>query len=274
MDIIEWAFPAGVIIFLIFLLPLILFFLCLLLGLLTPVAVYYTRIHYIRILLLRPFGQRRLRIGLRRVIVRQFGIFGNIFTLSDRNYRPNFIIDRIVWIFDFLLIVLGPVFRFSPRGARVKNERTFLKFARSLHGRFWPNYRSFIVGDQACNIKTHNQWWPLCIDLMMNSSELIIMDVSYVGAGSEWEIVHLDRRGFLRDCIFMAQEGYESVGVEKLSQILEARRMPRVFLYRPSGEFLEPDELNAEIQRRLLKVFPAEDFALGRVPSLGVQGAN
>ncbi len=246
----------------------------LVLSILTPVAVYYTRIHYLRILLLRPFGQRRLSIGLRRVIVRQFGIFGNVFTLSDRNYRPNLILDGIMWLVNVSFLVLGPVFRPSPRGAWIKNERTFLKFARSLHKRGWQNFRSFIVGDQACNIKTHNEWWRLCIDLMMNSSELIIMDVSHVGAGSEWEIVHLDRRGFLRDCIFMAQEGYEAVGVEKLSQILEARRMPRVFLYRPSGEFLEPDELNAEIQRRLLKVFPAEDVALGRVPSLGVQGAN
>jgi hypothetical protein len=236
--------------------------LLLLLWILTPVVAYYTRSHYPRILLLRPFGQRRLSIGLRRVIVRQFGIFGNVFTLSDHNYRPNRIINVIQGLVNFSAIVLGPVFRSSTRGARVKNERTFLKFARFLHRRFLPNYQSFMVGEQACNIKTTNQWWKLCIDLMMNSSELIIMDVSHVGTGSAWEIGSLDRRGFLRGCIFMAQEGYETVGIEKLSQILGAGRAPKIFVYRPNGEFLEPDELKAEIHRRLLKVFSAEDVAL------------
>lgn len=228
-----------------------LFFLAILLA---SVVVYCTRAHSLRILLLRPFGQRRLSAGLRSVVIREFGFYGNVFTLSDRNYRPSLILDGIGRLVDLSFIAIGPVFRRSPRGGRVKSERTFLNLARMLHKCFSPNFRSFVVGDQACNIKSHNQWWKLCIDLMINSSELIVMDVSHVGAGSEWEIAHLDRRGFVYDCIFIAQNGYETLGVEALARILEGRPVPKVFLYRSRGEFLELNEFNAELHRRLLKV--------------------
>lgn len=218
---------------------------------------YGTRAHNIRILLLRPFGQRHLGAALRRVVLKRFGFFGNVLTLSDRNYRPSIILEGIARYADFAFIVLGPIFRRSPRGGRVKNERMFLNLARMLHKRFLPNYRSFLVGDQAGNIKSRNEWWQLCIDLMMHSSELIVMDVSHVGRGSEWEIAHLQRRGFLCYCIFIAQVDYEQAGIKALSNVLEGRPMPPIFLYQPTGSFLKPDELNAEIEKRLQCILSA-----------------
>jgi hypothetical protein len=42
-----------------------------------------------RVLLLRPFGDSNMTSALKRVVLQYLGPLGHVYTLSDRNYRPN-----------------------------------------------------------------------------------------------------------------------------------------------------------------------------------------
>jgi hypothetical protein len=65
-------------------------YLLLLIILLAAVGAVLGRNRAVRILLLRPFDTRSLTKPLRRVVLRDFGPRGLVFTLQDRTYRPNF----------------------------------------------------------------------------------------------------------------------------------------------------------------------------------------
>jgi hypothetical protein len=44
--------------------------------------------------------------------------------------------------------------------------------------------------------RSTDAWWQTVMDMLMNSSETIVMDVAHVGNGSAWEIHALERWGF------------------------------------------------------------------------------
>jgi hypothetical protein len=207
-----------------------------------------------RILLLRPFGQRSMTSTLKRIVLCHLGTQGHVFTLSDINYRPN----PIIRLGDFIATggryAVALIVRPSIRIARVKNARTYLELAATLRERLKGAFRSFITGGQAYNIKSTNQWWKWCIDLLMHSSDVVVMDISRVSTGSTWEIEQLDLRNVLPRTIFIAQEAHEAHGVESLQRILGKTQLPRIYLYTAAGKFREPREFDAKLRDTVRQV--------------------
>ena len=142
----------------------------------------------------------------------------------------------------------------SIRVATVKNARTYLALAGRLDGRVKPAFRHFVSGGQAYNIKSTNEWWQWCIDLLMHSSNAVVMDISRVSTGSAWEIEHIDVRDTLARTIFIAQEAHEKHGSEALQRLLGDAQLPPIFLYTEAGDFKEPgafrQALAAKLERR------------------------
>jgi hypothetical protein len=56
----------------------------------SAVAVFTERQRSLRILLLRPFGEAKLARALRKVVTNYLGPIATTYTLSDKDYRPNF----------------------------------------------------------------------------------------------------------------------------------------------------------------------------------------
>lgn len=103
----------------------------------------------IRILLLRPFGEKHMTRPLKRFVTRTLGPTGFVFTLSDRNYRPNFIVATLLLLpiqgIEILtMLILGPLIRNSLRIASIKSDRTFRSLERFLLRKFRPSYASFL----------------------------------------------------------------------------------------------------------------------------------
>ena len=143
----------------------------------------------VRILLLRPFGERRMTRALKRFVPRHLGDSSYVFTLSDRNYRPSILLTVLVHIpiqgLDaFFTLVLGPLLRNSTRIASVRNERKFRKLQKVLLRKFRPSAWSFIHGSQAFNIRSTDAWWQMCIHMLMHSCEVILVDLSKVKEGT------------------------------------------------------------------------------------------
>ena len=87
------------------------------------------------------------------------------------------------------------------------------------------------------NIRTSDEWWRDCIDLLMESAQLIVMDVSRVSEGSSWEITRLAARNLLHKCVFVAQDGFEEEGRATLRRLLPDGDEPTLHVFNSRGRF-------------------------------------
>ena len=212
----------------------------------------FTRGQRARILLLRPFGPAPMSRALKRVVRRHLGTLGAVFTLSDRNYQPSMTLDALKLI-GVLRHVFAPLVRPSIRIAAVWNDASYRQLARVVGRNLWLDVQSAYAGGQAFNIASANGWWKNCIDLLLHSTDFVIMDISRVQQGSAWEIVRLVRREALDRTIFIAHENYSDHAMEAIEKYLPEGAKPELLLFRESGDFVNPAAFEAAVERALQK---------------------
>jgi uncharacterized membrane protein (DUF485 family) len=191
----------------------------------------------VRILLLRPFGARAMTKPLKRVVLRNIGTMGYVFTLADRNYKPNLLLTLSA-LFSWLpRVFVGPFLRQTLSFGRVANEGGFFNVIYTLSNKLWLSANSLLTGGQAFTIRCSNSWWQSVIDLLMHSSDIVIMDVSRVSEGSSWEIHRLEDDALVRKCIFIVHEQHLPEGNERMAVLFPADARPELFIYDEKGHF-------------------------------------
>ena len=198
----------------------------------------------VRILLLRPFGEKRMTQALRRFVPRHLGPEGYVFTLSDQNYKPSLLMGTLLMVpiqsFDILVTyLLGPLLRNSIRISSVREERKFRKLQSFLLRKFRPSAWSFLSGGQAFNIRTTDTWWQACIALLINSCDVIVIDLSKVKAGTEWELDELRLRELHYKCLFVAGENHLADAAAVLDKHFANEEPPFVHLYGKAGKLID-----------------------------------
>lgn len=205
-----------------------------------------------RILLLRPFGERKMTTPLKSFVVKCLGRFGYVYTLSDTNYKPNPLLTTIALIpihgIEVLNLMLGPLLRPSMRIATVTKESRFLSFGQFLQRRYTQSFLSFVMGAQAFNIRSTDSWWKLCILALMHSSEFIVIDISKVKEGTAWEINALRERDLFAKCIFVISEEQSSQQDMILQRFFSEDAKPEVFTYKNNGTLNNEDLFQARLE--------------------------
>lgn len=209
------------------------------------------RNHAGRVLLLRPFAQKRMTASLKQIVRWYLVPAGHVITLSDSNYRPNWFIDVALRTVNVVALILGPLLRPSFRLASISTERAFLHFAQGLHRKYRPSFLNLVCGGQAFNLRATNSWWKRCIDLLMNSCDIIVMDISRIGQGSAWEIDRLLKRGLLTRCLFIVQESHRDESIAVLRKHMPGGSEPQVYVFRDTGEVINSSQFERAISERV-----------------------
>ena len=209
-----------------------------------------------RILLLRPFGEKKMTSTLRRFVRKNVGPTAYAFTLSDRNYKPSFVDSLVFRILSggFETVVqfaVGSIFANSHRIAAVRNDKSFFRLARALTQKFTLSYWSFITSGQAFNVRTTDPYWQLCIQMLMHSCDVVIVDLSLVKAGTAWEINELHKRDLRARCMFVVSEDNQAEMGEVLAQHFSKHGAPLVYVYQRNGRLLDKQHFSAELKHRL-----------------------
>ena len=226
--------------------PKVVFYTIMVFWLSSPLlAGFLFRKRALRILLLRPFGEKRMTRALRRFVPKHLGPQGYVFTLSDRNYKPSLLIGALLMVpiqcFDILVTyLLGPLLRHSIRICSVRNERKFRRLQAILMRKFRPSAWSFLSGAQAFNIRTTDEWWQSCIALLAHSCDVIVIDLSKVKAGTKWELDELRLRGLHHKCLFIGGEEDLANAGALLDTHFANEVPPFVHLYANTGRLLDP----------------------------------
>jgi hypothetical protein len=222
-----------------------------LLTLLTIIGAMFCQLRAGRVLLLRPFGEARMTAALKGVVTKHLGPAAYVYTLSDRNYKPNLLLALLERIIDSVAVVLGPLLRPSYRITSVKDERTFFILAAFVTKKLKPSVLSLQSGNQGFNIRSTDSWWKRCIDLLMRSCDVIVMDLSRVSKGSAWEIAQLADRGLLAKSILIAQKGYEAEGLAYLRRMSTDGVKAPIFVFDENADFENSEEFETTFRQRL-----------------------
>ena len=202
-----------------------------------------------RILLLRKFNDKKVSKPLRHVISSQIAPFGHTTTLSDKFFKKS----AWSWLWDLIpkhwaLIPVIPVWML----VRV----VMRQFNRAKWGPVWVgsarNYRhlakrlrdkiplNFIVScssnKEAFMVRTHDDWWQEVIKMIMNSSDVIVVDLSNVTAGTEWELKRLDDTDMWTRAIFIAHEETISKALLSIAPYSWSEKV-RLYSYDSVGDF-------------------------------------
>lgn len=205
----------------------------------------------LRIVLLRPFEQKRVSRDLKRFVRRNLGAQGHVFTVEDRYMRP---VAR--WIRVPAIVLLAAIPFLSPYmitllfRRRVRSERTFMKLRAKIAHLYRMNMRWALSRSKIFRISCTPRWWRRCVEMLLASSDLVVMDLSAAGEGVHWELRTLSMDGALaRRTLFLAQEGREDVARSALARHWPEGRAPAVCTYTARGVPSDRSHFEAQYSR-------------------------
>ena len=220
-----------------------------------------------RTALLRPFGERRMTRALKHVVARRLGKVGFVYTLSDKHYKPNPLVVIVTGLWSFSEYILGPIFRPSIRYMNVHSRDMLDDLKAAMRRRMSPSWRTALSGNQALNIKATDELWQEVVDVLLGSTDFVVMDVSKVGAGSAWEIERLFALDLAPRCIFIAQEGHEESARAAIAEGARGGALPLLHVFRSDGVFLDEGAFQRELGHRLLETLNARATAYSAAPA-------
>jgi hypothetical protein len=209
-----------------------------------------------RILLLRPFQAKKLARPLRRFAKRNLSFTGLTFTLSDRyvkESRLEHILNMIpLSLSELVLLPLSfiPYFRQMKRYLYVKSGRSWNFLKRRLKQRttlihFWRASRQ-----KPLSTRCSDTWWKSVVDLLMYSCEIIVVDLSWVKSGTEWELDKIDARDLEGKTVFVVSEPKHEHALEVVRHFWPGPEAPPpLFVFDNKGRVSDAEGLQKELAR-------------------------
>ena len=251
-----WFEPSGPLEGRVPLLPLAEFlegFLISIMILISSIATFSGRRRSLKVLLLRPFGRERISPALRKLVSEYIGPLATTYTISDKTYRPSFL-QLIEQLFSLSWrIALIAVYKTSLLYASIGNQRTFISLARSLSHSIGPGFKTFVTGDQALRIKSTNDWWQIVVDMLMHSVDIIVVDVSWLGHGSTWELAQIFEQNLEEKCLFVCQDQFQQRTLGYVGDLPQAIELPILHIYTGRGQFKDLAQFDSEMSRLLTR---------------------
>lgn len=244
-------------------------------GLLIPaVAIYFLaawlRPRPVRMLLLRKFNDRALGRAYKRLIAAELQPMGHVIALADRHVRRStfgWIAGMIARAFGSIpaavlaivtiptLLILRATDRTRWGPAYVAAPRDFRLLAMRLFDRFELNLETQLVSN-AYLVRTSDDWWQIVIRMLMKSADVIVLDLSNVTQGTEWEIETITELGLWDRVVRIALDARQDDALAA-----DAPAGP-ILLYDASGSMVGRADFRSAMFEALARSVLARDRAL------------
>lgn len=194
-----------------------------------------------RILLLRPFNTKDVSKSLKRFIRRNVIFSGHVFTLADQHMKESLFLYLISFVplspEGLLMLFLYPWVKRSRRRIYIKKASDFRALQKRLGSRwllngFWTNSWR----DKIRKVRTVDRWWQRCIDLLAVTSDVILIDLTLVKAGTRWELSTLRDRELEEKAIFIVQQEQLEHAQAVLAEYWPNAALPRIYAYDEKGQ--------------------------------------
>jgi hypothetical protein len=175
-----------------------------------------------------------------------------VFTISDRGYKPFLLVTVLLWLPVegaelWALLIITPFVLSSTRIGRVTSYRKMRRIHKFLITQFRPSFRSFLSNGQAMNVKCSDRWWKHCVLALMHTSEIIVVDLSIVKSGTDWEIRELFVRHLLPKTLFVVSDAHKDSTADTLSRYFRSGEAPPVHVYNAKGEIYADSGFHSQL---------------------------
>jgi len=173
-----------------------------------------------RILLLRPFGQGPVSRSLKRFARRNLAYRGFIFTLADKHLQHSLAAYALSHVpldlGSIFLVFYRPLFRRAHRFVFVRKPSDLNLVRSRLRSRwrlglFWQSWLG--LGDRINKLRSRDELWKDCIDVLLDNCQVVVVDLSHIGAGTTWELERLYRRGHYYKALFLVPDDDDQAAV-------------------------------------------------------------
>ena len=230
-----------------------------------------------RYTLVRPFNADEFAKPLKRFLLRNIGLRAQGLTLSDRHFQPNrwiSVYHRFRGLISLAMVPLGASMagpamivalvstwvRQSIRITTVLAPSGFLHLPHLFQRNRLIAAQHYFCGGQCFNIRTIDEAWKYAMQALVHESDFVLVDLSFVRAGSQWEIELLELRDRIPNCIAICQAGHE--------QALERYRglFDEVLMYGEDGRLKGEADLIPIVQDALdgLRKDPSSEWIAAR----------
>jgi hypothetical protein len=165
-----------------------------------------------RVALLRPSASVSTNAPLRRMIARELKPYGHIVSLAP-----------------------------EARAGAIRAAAEYRADGLALRNRFGMNLRAMAPSGEALALSASDAWRPMVLDLLMESSDAVIIDLS---GGGAWTLDALSQAGASPRCVFVSIWGR----LEEAEAALRERGVSApCFYYAPDGEMQRRPEFRAAL---------------------------
>jgi len=121
--------------------------------------------------------------------------------------------------------------------------------------RFTPAVMAFSSDGQAFNVRSTDLWWQLCVLTLMHSCDIIVVDLTWVKAGTDWELLQLRSRGLMAKCLFVVADNERGSVKSTIDKHFHEIEPPEVHTYGPNGAMINREGFSAKFDTALERTF-------------------
>lgn len=198
----------------------------------------------LRILLLRPFELRDHGHSVRLFASRYLRYWGHIYTLTDSQIKSWPVIPEIIKVLLLVTGCLGMLLLWHPRlSFNVACNEDVPILMDFLDRRVTRNVAWTFSLDKLFKVSCTIESWRLTVQHLINSADLIVIDLSNAGEGLAWEINELLFYGANEKTVFITKRDGVMVARSFMNSCGLAQDQSELFVYRDDGVAVRHEEL-------------------------------
>ncbi len=218
-----------------------------------------------RVLLLRRFNDPQIGKSIESMSKKWLKPYGHVFTLADKHFRRSMIAPFFSWFsFNPFLLVwrvinipIAFIIRLTDRSRAgpilVRDARDFRNFARRMIDRYGLNLEMERTQRKAIAVRTSDAWWQHVVLLLMHAADVIVVDVTEVASGTEWELQTMLTERVSERVVFIAREDEAADARASLQAHGFGGRAQSLALYKKSGALVDSRAFRAEMRAAMLR---------------------
>jgi hypothetical protein len=214
-----------------------------------------------KIFILRPFGSSILSLSLRNFILRSLSGREYIYTLGDKTFGRSYLVTFLYFFLPILSLgrmtysrisfLISPLIRDVTSLDDVMIWSDYNKIASNIDE--WPtrghsHYNSY-SGGQALTIRCSQEKWRDCVGLFLINSDIVIVDLSLVKTGSQYEVEEIIRRRLVTKCLFVSIDLTAELAQRVIDRYLGRYENPCLHIFRGDGKIIDPESFERDIKQ-------------------------